>query len=317
MDLELGENQLRESPDEMSNERGSILVKEKEWGERIDTNAKRRRLEVKVLSKVGKYEKSISQNPHLEDEMLDEEVNSVSRLPVVTCTLCGLELMEGTALRQHMLRDHPRHEKQCIWPACKMKFGRQGDLKLHVASVHQVKELLQQERRHQVKCDEEEADLLKYDAKCSVEGKICCQVPGCADSFEDFEVMVKHFKAAHQLKSKRLHKYRLKRTQALEIKRSEEWKRVASILQPSLSLTLNPGRKVKCDAAGCNKMFKRKVYMEAHKRLRHNKAKRQWRRCQAPWCDASFRVYKDQMAHFQEFHMVEMFVSMTSVQTRH
>jgi len=74
---------------------------------------------------------------------------------------------------------------------------------------------------------------------------------------------------------------------------------------------------VKCDAAGCNKMFKKKVYMEAHMRLRHNKVSRQWRRCQAPWCDAAFKVYKDQMDHFQEYHMVKMFVSMSSVQAIH
>merc|ERR1719239_1398337 len=317
VDSEVGESQQKESEDLMIKERGSILVKEKEWGERIDKSAKRRRLEVKVLGRFGKYD-GISQNPHLKDEVFEEEVNSVSCLQLGICTLCGLELTEETTLRQHMLRDHPRHEKQCIWPACKEKFGRQVDLKLHLASVHQEKELLQEERRHQVKCDEEEADLLEYEAKWSMEGKVCCQVPGCEDSFEDFEVMVKHFKAAHQLKSRRIHKYRLKRTQSLEIKRpEEEGKRVVNILQPSLSLTLNLGRKVKCDAAGCNRMFKKKVYMEAHMRLRHNKAKRLWRRCQAPWCDASFKVYKDQMAHFQEYHMVEMFVSMNSKRTRH
>merc|ERR1719397_1928419 len=147
----------------------------------------------------------ISQNPHLKDEIFQEVVNSVSRLQLVTCTLCGLELTEGTTLRQHMLKDHPRHEKQCIWPACKERFGRQVDLQLHLASVHQEKELLQEgRRRHQVNCEEEEAHLLKYNAKWSMEGKVRCQVPGCAVAFEDFEVMVKHFKAAHQLKSRRI-----------------------------------------------------------------------------------------------------------------
>jgi len=236
-DSDVGENQLKESESVMSKERGSTLVKEKEWGEKIDKRAKRRRLEVKVLSKVGKYEKSFSQSPHLEDEVFEEEVNSVIRLQLLTCTFCGLELTEGTVLRQHMLRDHPRHEKQCFWPACKRKFGRQVDLKLHVASVHQEKELLQQERSCQLKCDEEETGLLKYDANWALEGKVRCQVPGCGDPFEAFEAMVKHFKAAHQLKSRRIHKYRLKRTQVLEIRRSEEeGKRVANILHNSSTI---------------------------------------------------------------------------------
>ena len=131
-------------------------------------------------------------------------------------------------------------------------------------------------------------------------------MPGCGGSFEDFEVMLQHFKTTHQLKSRRMPKLRLKRTQVLELKGLEEAKKIANIRQPLKDLT--QGRMVRCGAAGCNRMFKKMGLMVAHMRLVHNKDSEQWRRCPAPWCEASFKMFRDQMAHFEQYHMVEIHI---------
>ena len=284
--------------DEKSQERRSTLVNKRECEEGIDQSSKRRRFECGMLAKVGVREKIISQNFHLADEVLkdEEEVNSEISHQLLTCTICGPELSVRTTLRQHMLEVHP---SKCIWPACKMKFGTQVDLQLHVAAVHQEKELSQQQRKQKLKREElvDQADE-----------RVDCQVPGCGGSFEDFEAMVQHFKTTHQLKSRMMPKLRLKRTQALDLKRLEEAKKIANISQVLKDLTQRS--KVRCDAAGCNKVFKKMVYMEAHMKLKHNKGSRhrQWRRCPAPWCEASFKMNRDQMAHFEQYHMVEIHI---------
>ena len=192
---------------------------------------------------------------------------------------------------------HPRNESRCIWPACKMKFGSREDLQSHVVLVHQKRELSRQQRKRKLNSEEDEADE-----------KVDCQVPGCGGSFDNFEVMLQHFKTTHQLKASRILKWRLKRTQVLELKRLKEAKLKRSeeeekkIRQQLKSLTQR--RKVKCGALGCKKKM---GLMEAHMRLRHNKG--WWRRCPASWCEASFKMPRDQLAHFEQYHMVEIHVS--------
>ena len=153
------------------------------------------------------------QNPHRADEVLkDDEVVSSETYPM-TCLLRGPELSERTTLRRHMKKVHPRNETWCIWPACKVKFGSQVDLQAHIALVHQDEELSQQQRKRKLGFEE------------MVDGadeKVDCQVPGCGGSFENFEVMLRHFKTMHQLKGSRILKWRLKKTQVLELKRLGE-----------------------------------------------------------------------------------------------
>ena len=276
-DLQVIEEDLQESVYEVDKERGSTLSSKRGCGKRIEQGAKRRRFEVKVMvSKIGNHGNSDSRKLHVADEIEKEE--------------------DSESFKQHF----------CICPACKMKFGREVGKQLHLASIHQGS--CQEEEKQTLKGDELECQA--KDVMSSVGRKFFCQVPGCGGSFEDSVGTLQHFETTHQLKNKKIHKLGLTRTQVLKIKKWAKSKKPSRISQQSKDF--GESRKMRCGAAGCNKVFNKKGFLEAHMRLRHNKSNMASRRCPAPWCAESFKVLRDQMAHFEEYHMVDISVSVMS-----